>query len=351
MKRNISLSYCDIYGYHRDFIAGMSISVNSDRISDNDPPLEPDGPLASFFSIAKPYRKKLSPFFTCKTGSTCFMSSFIQKRLDLLSPEADIAACLKSTKAEEFKVELLKFYSGDTTNSVDFYCRLIKNPDVLLPYINTLDISDDVKYGLIYFINLPDNVLKDLSRFIDAYVPAFKCEYPLLLEKAARDIDAIKSCPLSRLNQKLKDTCRAYNNMTETGKFSSLVFTHSLFMPSALLFSAHEEQLRVILGHKYLQTDSPDNSTELALTDIFLPLASAEKFRIINYLSGGKRCCVTAIARDLNIPLPTLSHHLVSMNKTGLLLKISEGKNNIYSLDPAYIDKAKTYICNLKQIF
>jgi ArsR family transcriptional regulator len=78
---------------------------------------------------------------------------------------------------------------------------------------------------------------------------------------------------------------------------------------------------------------------ELAMTEematstsgIFTALSDPTRVRIVNILSGGPRP-VSEIAKQMNIPIVNVSHHLGIMKNSKVVSSEKKGRQNIYSL-------------------
>lgn len=73
------------------------------------------------------------------------------------------------------------------------------------------------------------------------------------------------------------------------------------------------------------------------------------RLRILCYIFDTKKACVSDIAKDLNMSVAIISHHLQALSKEGLLDKDREGKMICYYLAQAdFMDDLKTFICKYK---
>ncbi len=67
---------------------------------------------------------------------------------------------------------------------------------------------------------------------------------------------------------------------------------------------------------------------------IFKALGDESRLRVVAALHG-QRCCVCRLARTLDIPQPTLSHHLKILRDAGLVVGEKDGPLIHCSLDEA----------------
>lgn len=73
------------------------------------------------------------------------------------------------------------------------------------------------------------------------------------------------------------------------------------------------------------------------------------RLKILCVIFGKKKVCVSDIAKDLNMSVAIVSHHLQVMSHEGLLVSVREGKKICYELpkDP-FVKDLKKFICKYK---
>lgn len=73
--------------------------------------------------------------------------------------------------------------------------------------------------------------------------------------------------------------------------------------------------------------------------EIFAALGHEVRLRLFRALvpAGPAGLTPGALARDQGLPLSTLSHHLATLERAGLLANRREGRNLLYSIDAATV--------------
>lgn len=73
------------------------------------------------------------------------------------------------------------------------------------------------------------------------------------------------------------------------------------------------------------------------------------RLKILCYLFGVKKACVSDIAEHLDMSVATASHHLQALAREDLLASEREGKKICYKLGPAEMSvDLKKFICKYK---
>ena len=73
------------------------------------------------------------------------------------------------------------------------------------------------------------------------------------------------------------------------------------------------------------------------------------RLKILCVIFAKKKICVSDIARELNMSIAIVSHHLKVMSREDLLIPVREGKRIRYELphDP-FVKDLKNFICKYK---
>jgi len=82
--------------------------------------------------------------------------------------------------------------------------------------------------------------------------------------------------------------------------------------------------------------------------NILKALADDNRLNIINMLSCGEMCVCDIIAR-LDLTQPTISHHLKTLERAGLVGYRKEGKWRYYFLERRKFDETSTFIKGLSE--
>ena len=73
------------------------------------------------------------------------------------------------------------------------------------------------------------------------------------------------------------------------------------------------------------------------------------RLKILCVIFNKKKVCVSDIAKDLNMSIAIVSHHLQALSHEGLLLSVREGKRICYELPvEPFVNDLKKFICKYK---
>ncbi|MEI8269762.1 MAG: metalloregulator ArsR/SmtB family transcription factor [bacterium] len=73
------------------------------------------------------------------------------------------------------------------------------------------------------------------------------------------------------------------------------------------------------------------------------------RLKILCVIFNEKKVCVSEIAKDLDLSIAIVSHHLQVMSKEGLVVSVREGKSICYQLPKEpFIKDLKKFICKYK---
>ncbi len=79
-------------------------------------------------------------------------------------------------------------------------------------------------------------------------------------------------------------------------------------------------------------------------------IADTSRLNLLCYLFKHKNPCVTDIAKDLNMSVAIVSHHLKVLSKQDILQSCRDGKKNCYTLSKTDFNKdLKNFICKYKK--
>ena len=73
------------------------------------------------------------------------------------------------------------------------------------------------------------------------------------------------------------------------------------------------------------------------------------RLKILCTIFSKKKVCVSDMAKELDMSISIVSHHLQALSREGLLLSVREGKKICYELpkDP-FVKDLKRFICKYK---
>lgn len=73
------------------------------------------------------------------------------------------------------------------------------------------------------------------------------------------------------------------------------------------------------------------------------------RLKVLCIIFGKKKVCVSDIAKELNMSVAIISHHLQVMSKEGLVVPVREGKRICYKLPKdKFVMDLKKFICKYK---
>jgi ArsR family transcriptional regulator len=78
-------------------------------------------------------------------------------------------------------------------------------------------------------------------------------------------------------------------------------------------------------------------------------VGDASRLKILCYIFNSNNKCVSDIAKELNMSVAIVSHHLQTLAKEGLLESVRDGKRICYKLSKSEIvNDLKKFICKYK---
>lgn len=84
----------------------------------------------------------------------------------------------------------------------------------------------------------------------------------------------------------------------------------------------------------------------MSLSQTFTALSDPNRQKIIDLLKGGE-LSVSEIAKDLNITMATLSHHLDTLKRANLISGRRQGQKIMYSLNLSVLEELTENIIKL----
>lgn len=85
------------------------------------------------------------------------------------------------------------------------------------------------------------------------------------------------------------------------------------------------------------------------LAKLMRTVGEENRLKILCMIFDRKKACVSDIAKQLNMNIAVVSHHLQSLSQNDLILPTREGKYICYALKAgAFMDDLKKFICKYK---
>lgn len=79
------------------------------------------------------------------------------------------------------------------------------------------------------------------------------------------------------------------------------------------------------------------------LCESYKALSDQNRLKILDILTGGETCACKLL-EELNVTQPTLSHHMMVLQRAGLVNARKDGKWVHYSIDPKSFEEIRTHI-------
>ena len=83
------------------------------------------------------------------------------------------------------------------------------------------------------------------------------------------------------------------------------------------------------------------------IADVCRMLSDPTRLGIVGLLTGGGKS-VGALCDKLDLPQPTVSHHLALLRHTSVLARVRKGKQMIYSLNNKQLAPLKKWLSKVK---
>ena len=348
----MTFQYTPEYEKLINFSISLGMAFDSDEIPEDQRPQNErlrttiENAFASLVKIVQPYRNELAAFFYHDSARLSLFSEWRLKDFIEKGQSATIDTTIEyieKMSMEDWTLSVLKRYGSSSLSAEGFYFELLRNPSLLITYIQSLDVPDPVKLGIIRATTAAESQVKTLIRFLVLYREAFNNVYASFsgwIEPRTEELESIlpsqfdlifEQLPGARINQdKLKEVC--YGSLV----FSPLnandtVLDNTVFISIGLASTIFEDnkqigQLETIRAFKYL--DEPKHVA------------------ILKALLGGELCVMdilTSIKDEYTIPQPTLSGYLQDLLEMGAVKRHYEGVKCYYEIDPAFVEKGKAY--------
>jgi DNA-binding transcriptional ArsR family regulator len=86
----------------------------------------------------------------------------------------------------------------------------------------------------------------------------------------------------------------------------------------------------------------------MAAAEIFKALGDPVRLEMVQRLASGRRCTVGVVSSDLGITRQGARKHLQVLADAKIIVLRPKGRDVLVELDPATLDRAKTYIAELE---
>ena len=302
--------------------------------------------FASLVKVMQPYRNELAVFFYSDSTK---LSAFTEWRLNDLKDKKQSASIetmldyFRKMPIEDWALSILKDYGSSSLSAESFYYELLRNPPLLISYIQSLEVPDQVKLGIIRATTATEPLIKNFIRFLTAYCTKFEEEYSAFsswMESRAEELEVLLPNQFVEIMNRL--TSEKHNKDEDV----EVYYSSLAFQPLGAISVVPDKSVFLSVGLEAKVLNEVSKKEQLEVTRAFKYLDEPKHVAILKALLKGEMCVMDIqdiIKKEYTIPQPTLFGYLQDLFEMGAVKRHYEGVKCFYKIDPTYIDKGKAY--------
>ena len=347
----MTFHYSPAYEKLINFSTSLRMAFESDKIAVDQLP-ESEGhravtedAFASLVKVMQPYRNELAALLYHDPARLSLFTEWRLRDLKEKKQSATIDTMLdyiENMELEEWALSTLRRYGSPSLSAESFYYELLRNPPLLISYIQSLDVPDAVKLGIIRVTTATESVKKVFMRFLQLYRAVFEEVYPRFSEWAeARTAELEATLP-----DQLFINAEPFSVSNHADSIHDVYYGSLFFQPLGANDIYMDDSLFIAIGLAADIFDQPKQIEQLEATKSFKYLDEPKHIAILRALLGGELCVMdilTSIKEEYTIPQPTLSGYLQDLFDMGAVKRHYEDVKCYYEIDPSYITKGKAY--------
>ena len=335
---NFSISLCMAFESNR---------IPEDQLPDNEELRKAvEAAFASLVKVIQPYRNELAVFFFSDSSK---LSAFTEWRLNDLKDKQQLASIetmlnyFRKMSIEDWALSVLKDYGSSSLSAESFYYELLRNPALLISYIQSLEVPDQVKLGIIRATTATEPLIKSFLRFMTAYCAKFEEEYLAFsgwMESKAEELETLLPDHFVEIMNRLSS--EKHNNDGDV----EVYYSSLAFQPLGAISVVPDKSIFLSIGLESKILNEVNQKEQLEVTRAFKYLDEPKHVAILKALLNGEICVMDIqdiLKKEYTIPQPTLSGYLQDLFEMGAVKRHYEGVKCYYKIDPTYIDKGRAY--------
>lgn len=277
--------------------------------------------------------------FESGEGFPAFFADIFNKYARDASSAVGLAEHIRSLPHAEFSARILSFFDGGNNYSLSFYKGALENRAMLTEILNNTDLSPDVKWDVVNFIQSPENGIAEIASLIEAVDAEVGEEYirsaELLSELYATVEEGLKRTDMDLLHRRNF----RYEDYISSGGVTEVVWIAALFEPVDVAFIRDRRSLYVYLGLGFEASFRRKYDSRTNRAVLFKAFAENVRFRILDELSGGEKYA-SQLSRSLSLPMTSLIHHMAILEQADVVTRRTEGKKVYYRINEPMLEVA-----------
>ena len=243
----------------------------------------------------------------------------------------EILEAFKAYEPIDLAVELLYFYDNKNKFTKPFYKLLIKDKELLMEFLNGLNLSAETKWEMINFINFPEtfiNNMLDLFHYIRNEIDReYQVNHDMIqdyYEKVRKDIEEQKE-------NFLKDD-PYYNELLRNHSHAIIQYSVVLFLPYSIQYVWDNRNLNIYLGYEYEKKIDYFDNEKIDIIAFFKSFTDETRNRILQLITH-QDLSAGDIGKELEVSASSLSHHLDVLMEAKIVKRMNKGKKSFFVLN------------------
>ena len=274
-----------------------------------------------------------------------FFDWMLRKNADSFSSCDDIINEIEKYDSSVMVCNAMKFYDPYNNFQDKFYRDIIASADLFLEYMNGLNVSTEIRWNLMNFIQRPEETIESLKAYIKSIFDEFSAEYKNFTKQISNLNkfleDSINNSTIDaavidfEISEKQKETNMHVLPDSVTPPTKEVKIIGLLFAPSTIMKINTSKGLYYAIGTGYMEYYNNSlslNSTEDTLGEIFKAFTDGTRIQIIELLRQ-KECYNGELSQMLEVPMSSLTHHMEILNNCGFVIRRNAGKRTYYKLN------------------
>ncbi len=291
------------------------------------------------YSLIREYDRSIKLFFRVGEKGKSFFSVLFSKELIDINSIQDVLDKFHLFDVSEMSKEILSYYDPKNNFPDSFYAFLVENKQMLMKFLDGLNMPLDVKWDLVNFLNNPKEILDELYDVFKDVAGEIEEEYKIN-QKFLQDYYTIVKGEFSKNGENIiKGRDEKYEQLIEGDKYTTVCFAVSLFAPYTVQYKGNNRTLNVYLGYEYDKGLHVIEEINTDATEFFKSFTDSTRMQIIQLIKH-EELYAAEIGERLESPVSSLSFHLDILCSSGLVSRRNEGKKTYYKLRPEAVQSA-----------
>ncbi|MHC1693817.1 MAG: ArsR/SmtB family transcription factor [Eubacteriales bacterium] len=298
----------------------------------------PDETICASFRRMRSFIKKhdgtlLKLMFSLGQNGLSVYSSFYELVLKSDTIE-DLINRLVNFDIELFFVRILSFFDIDHKFSYNFYNRIICDKELLMEYLNGINMTAENRLAFLNFIEFPQLMLSELKKDLTAIKKELEIEYEVLKDYRYLLYEDLKR---SLRYDNVEEFYNRFINSLNISKdyaFEVIDIHATLYVPFAIQFKYDHRRMQIYFGKDFDKHFNNDKNMENDITFIFKAFTDTTRIRALHMLKDVGWVNYSQLSKELDVPLSSMAHHLDILVTAGIVKRRNEGKRTFLAINP-----------------